>query len=418
MNSSPPKEIISLYVCGETIKENWELLKLKVSDKVYIKKIETGAVLFSDDNDFVYLLSEKSISPIAKYLYNGRNIEARVSAKSDVKSGFCYIDITRSLQENIPNTAIQQDIHKCKEETNPFIGFTKWAVEGIATVAGVVLAAPVALAGEVFDSEILKDAGESIYKATSNTGVIVGQGVGGGIEIIDGIISENNSQCEKGFNEIGNALGTTINGVVNGIGSVLKSGCEVAEGIINNDTDQIERGASTLIKAAIIAPFAISVADGLDIIDINGNETPVSSVDNSILGVQAAEAAEVHTQEIPVETDDAVLTENGDLIPDTSIDHIPGVHNGMADSSATDELILLGCREDAYHVPDPDRDPAARNEFLRQHGYSEGPSGYEVHHIVPLYVGGADVPENMVLVSIEEHDIITAEQSHYYRDKF
>ena len=42
------------------------------------------------------------------------------------------------------------------------------------------------------------------------------------------------------------------------------------------------------------------------------------------------------------------------------------------------------------------------------------PEGYEVHHIVPLSEGGADTPENMILVKEDLHDEITAAHSKFY----
>ena len=41
--------------------------------------------------------------------------------------------------------------------------------------------------------------------------------------------------------------------------------------------------------------------------------------------------------------------------------------------------------------------------FLRLHGYEKTPSGYQVDHIIPLCAGGPDTPENMQLLTVEEH---------------
>ena len=48
------------------------------------------------------------------------------------------------------------------------------------------------------------------------------------------------------------------------------------------------------------------------------------------------------------------------------------------------------------------------------HGYENTPEGYDVHHIVPVSEGGPDSVDNMVLVSEEEHDRITAAHRAYY----
>ena len=49
------------------------------------------------------------------------------------------------------------------------------------------------------------------------------------------------------------------------------------------------------------------------------------------------------------------------------------------------------------------RDMGARKTFMEQSGYPNGRQGYVVDHIVPLYKGGADTPDNMQWVTIKEH---------------
>jgi hypothetical protein len=84
--------------------------------------------------------------------------------------------------------------------------------------------------------------------------------------------------------------------------------------------------------------------------------------------------------------------------------------------SELDALIAQGEVEGTDHVPAEDltRSIAARNEFLAAHGYDSVPDGYEVHHIVPLSEGGADTPDNMILLSEEDHDAVTAAHRRFY----
>lgn len=92
--------------------------------------------------------------------------------------------------------------------------------------------------------------------------------------------------------------------------------------------------------------------------------------------------------------------------------------NGMFQGDSDDlySLAKEGELEGTEHLENDeyDRNISARNEFLRMHGYDSVPEGYEVHHIVPLCEGGEDSPDNMILVSDEEHDIITAEHRRFY----
>ena len=51
----------------------------------------------------------------------------------------------------------------------------------------------------------------------------------------------------------------------------------------------------------------------------------------------------------------------------------------------------------------PERSRAQVRTFLQQQGLEQTPEGYEVDHIVPLCAGGRDAPENMQLLTREQH---------------
>lgn len=60
--------------------------------------------------------------------------------------------------------------------------------------------------------------------------------------------------------------------------------------------------------------------------------------------------------------------------------------------------------------PKVKRSMAMRNQFLRSKGYTEAPDGYEVDHIIPLSQGGSDTPDNMQLLTVEQHKLKTARE--------
>lgn len=60
--------------------------------------------------------------------------------------------------------------------------------------------------------------------------------------------------------------------------------------------------------------------------------------------------------------------------------------------------------------PKVKRSISTRNQFLRSKGYNEVPEGYEVDHITPLSQGGADTPDNMQLLTVEQHRLKTAKE--------
>ncbi len=105
------------------------------------------------------------------------------------------------------------------------------------------------------------------------------------------------------------------------------------------------------------------------------------------------------------------------FVPAVDVDELPGVENGMlVDGSSLDNIIGMGEVPDSYHLDSSQyvRDLSARSAFLQQHGLDSVPAGYEVHHIIPLCQGGADTPDNMILLSAEEHARVTAAHSAYY----
>ncbi len=113
----------------------------------------------------------------------------------------------------------------------------------------------------------------------------------------------------------------------------------------------------------------------------------------------------------------ASLVNNLITSDDLNFDEIE-IEKGMLVSNDynLEELIEKGEIEGTTHIDSDDysRDLGARDAFLQAHGYNGVPEGYEVHHIVPLCEGGLDSPSNMVLVSIEDHDKITAAHAQFY----
>lgn len=103
---------------------------------------------------------------------------------------------------------------------------------------------------------------------------------------------------------------------------------------------------------------------------------------------------------------------------DLACNSFDGVEGGVFDGSEEDlnELSEAEMIEGSEHIDSEDivRDPAVRAEFLASCGYESLPEGYEVHHIIPLSEGGTDDPSNMVLLTKEEHDVITAAHRNFY----
>lgn len=112
------------------------------------------------------------------------------------------------------------------------------------------------------------------------------------------------------------------------------------------------------------------------------------------------------------------MSVDGGLMPSwNDVNDFTGVENGMlSDSSQLNGLIAVGEVQGTMHVHAEDevRSEEAIKNFLHEHGYTDVPAGYEVHHIVPLSQGGADDPHNMVLLTKEQHDTVTSAHRQYY----
>lgn len=94
------------------------------------------------------------------------------------------------------------------------------------------------------------------------------------------------------------------------------------------------------------------------------------------------------------------------------------IQNGMfiGNESDLNALILAGEAPNSVHIDseDTERSLSVKQAFLEMHGYDSVPEGYEVHHIMPLSEGGSDSIENLLLVSEEDHEKITAAHRQFY----
>jgi len=60
--------------------------------------------------------------------------------------------------------------------------------------------------------------------------------------------------------------------------------------------------------------------------------------------------------------------------------------------------------------PKVERSSTAKKQFLKENGYHKEPNGYQVDHIKPLSQGGSDTPNNMQLLTKEQHKQKTANE--------
>jgi hypothetical protein len=77
-----------------------------------------------------------------------------------------------------------------------------------------------------------------------------------------------------------------------------------------------------------------------------------------------------------------------------------GYYSSGSHHDATDSKAAVGAERDSHGRIK--RSEEAKEEFMKQSGYTHGRLGYVVDHIIPLKRGGADSPSNMQWQTIEE----------------
>ncbi|MBQ9489688.1 MAG: HNH endonuclease [Lachnospiraceae bacterium] len=108
------------------------------------------------------------------------------------------------------------------------------------------------------------------------------------------------------------------------------------------------------------------------------------------------------------------------LVPDFNIDALDWIRNGMlVDATKLEVIINEGIRKgEGNWRPEKERaerKPETIAAFLEKYGYEYPPVGYEVHHIVPIAQSGADVVENLVLLTAEDHQKVTDRHNEVFK---
>ena len=191
------------------------------------------------------------------------------------------------------------------------------------------------------------------------------------------------------------AAGTVCNGV--------KAAC-------TEDTEAAKKFRRGLRNCAVIGGTILVASEAVDAIEADGDGD----------AAEPARTAEAFGDDGGTTTDDSALPDADgavDLLPTTDIDDMPGVEDGMLlDDSPNNlaELAEAGEFHGTHHISEVVRSQDARLDFLAQHDLERIPTGWELHHVVPLSEGGADTPDNMVLLRAEDHDWITTQHRIFY----
>ena len=219
-----------------------------------------------------------------------------------------------------------------------------------------------------------------------------------------------NRQYKEAGQKIAEIQLQRVKGTTKAAATAASTVCYGVKAAYNNDPESIKKFRHGLRNCAIIGGITLLTAEGVDAVD-----TTIDNMDNVNSDSLNAELADDGECSEDINIPDAYGAD--DLFPITTVDVMPGVEDGLLidDSPANlAQMAKAGEFNDTQHLSEVMRSYSARMEFLAQHDLERIPSGWELHHIVPLCEGGADAPDNMVLLRAEAHDWITKQHRLFY----
>lgn len=199
-------------------------------------------------------------------------------------------------------------------------------------------------------------------------------------------------------------------GVAQAAATAAGTACNGVKAACTEDTEAAKKFRRGLRNCAVIGGTILVASEAVDAIEVDGDGD----------AAEPARTAEAFGDGSGTTTDDSALPDAdgaADLLPTTDIDDMPGVEDGMLlDDSPNNlaELAEAGEIHGTHHISEVVRSQDARLDFLAQHDLERIPTGWELHHVVPLSEGGADTPDNMVLLRAEDHDWITTQHRIFY----
>lgn len=156
------------------------------------------------------------------------------------------------------------------------MGFLKGLGSFVGELTGEVVGGAVNLVGEITGSEFIEEIGDGIKKASAFAGDKIGEAASGTWDIAAGIITQDETQLNAGFDDIGQAVGDTAKAVGNTVCNVVENGTNVVGGLMDGDSDRLKDGTKGLVKFGVIGALSFGVIDLVDGIE---GDVPTDSPD-------------------------------------------------------------------------------------------------------------------------------------------
>lgn len=142
------------------------------------------------------------------------------------------------------------------------------------TIAGITVGAPVALVGEIVNSDFIREIGESAYKVTEHTGELLGNVAEGITETVYGTATSDKAIQSQGLSKVIDSSTSYAKGVARGTMKMITNGFNATDAILSGNTDEAIRLGKEIAKTVAVGTLAIgitNVLDGLDTIDGTDN---------------------------------------------------------------------------------------------------------------------------------------------------
>jgi|GEM_PF-3439130 len=149
---------------------------------------------------------------------------------------------------------------------------------GLGSLAGAVIGTPIKVIGEITEIKLIEDIGDGVKKASTFAGDTLGTFTDGAVEVVTGIIQEDEQKKDEGLNNLGNAIGTTAKGVYHTAKNVVVNSGEIIGGAIDGDMESVKKGATGIVTTVAVGALAIGI---VDIVDGADGGTEVTQADAS-----------------------------------------------------------------------------------------------------------------------------------------
>jgi len=201
------------------------------------------------------------------------------------------------------------------------MGFIKDIGKLAGGMLGATLGLPVYLAGEIVNSDFLREIGDGVFKVTEHTGELLGNVTEGVTETVYGIATSDSTMQSNGVSKVVDSGVSYVKGVANGVIKTAENGIYTTLAILDGDTDKAIKVGKELIKTAAVASIAIGINDVLDGLDVFDDTDDVNLIENPNI-----HHVRPHERTLP---DGRTIWVDGD--GDTSIDTYDGWYQSNPD---------------------------------------------------------------------------------------